>query len=132
MNNKIGHVPVEEREPSLVPPLIAALLSIFIPGLGQALARAWRRGLLLLFSLLTILALTVWRFRLAAPRDTGAVNIIQKAFHLQPFMVWLSAFVVLLYLWIIVDAYLVAKRAESNPLGLFFMVMVVFFALGRQ
>ena len=43
---KLGHVPEDIREPSLVPAPIAALLSLLIPGLGQGLARSVRRGLI--------------------------------------------------------------------------------------
>ena len=42
-----GHTPEEQREPSLVPPVVAAIASLIIPGLGQVLARAVRRGLIL-------------------------------------------------------------------------------------
>ena len=44
----------KEEKPSLVPPFLAALLSLVIPGLGQMLAGAFRRGLMLFLSFITI------------------------------------------------------------------------------
>jgi hypothetical protein len=75
----------EPMLPSLVSPPLAALSSALIPGLGQLLARSIRRGLLLLFSMTTIIGLSIWRFILAAPRDTGFVDIFTKALRLSPF-----------------------------------------------
>ena len=37
-----------EEKPSLVPPVLAALLSLIVPGLGHMLARQFRKGLVLL------------------------------------------------------------------------------------
>jgi phosphonate transport system permease protein len=103
-----------------------------IPGLGQVLARATRRGLILFFSFITLLGLMAWRFALAAPRDTGWLNIIKKAFHLKPTMLLLSILLVILWIWIIIDAYQTAKDPRANPMGLFFMVIVVYFVVGWQ
>jgi phosphonate transport system permease protein len=131
MSMKLGHVPEEERQPSLVSPVLAAILSV-IPGLGQVLGRAVRRGLVLFFSFITLLGLMAWRFALAAPRDTGWLNIIKKAFHLQPIMIFLSILIGILWIWIVVDAYRTAKDPRTNPVGLFFMVIVVYFVVGWQ
>ncbi|MBN2503132.1 MAG: phosphonate ABC transporter, permease protein PhnE [Anaerolineales bacterium] len=133
----IRHDPQAEanRMPSLVPPVIAAVASAIIPGFGQVLGRAYRRGFLILFSLATILGLTVWRFRRAAPRDEGFVDIFNKALHLDKFL-WLVLILIgILYIWIIVDAYLLAKRSgtgTSMGAGLLFINLIVFFALGWQ
>lgn len=122
--------------PSLVPPWLAAVLSAFIPGLGQALARQWRRGILILGSFITILALTIWRFRLAAPRDVGVINIATKAFRLQPVMLLITILIVILYLWNIFDAYQLAKiagkEARKKPFMIFIWLIMVFFFLGWQ
>ncbi|OQY27330.1 MAG: hypothetical protein B6243_13110 [Anaerolineaceae bacterium 4572_5.2] len=40
--------------------------------------------------------------------------------------------VLILYLWIIYDAYIIAKNREKTPVFLFFMVIAVFFVLGWQ
>ncbi|WP_420642316.1 phosphonate ABC transporter, permease protein PhnE [Candidatus Leptofilum sp.] len=128
MTNNDAPVPKK----SLVPPALAALFSALVPGLGQLLARAYRRGLLLFFSMATILGLLVWRFRLAAPRDEGVVDIFLKGLRLKPFLVFVCVLVAILYIWIIVDAYIVAKQKETVSVGLLFMVLAVFFGLGWQ
>ena len=83
MNNDtitFSHTPEEQRKPSLVPPFVAAITSLLIPGLGQALARAVRRGVILFFTFALIVFLFAWRCKLEAPRDTGWLNIVKKAF----------------------------------------------------
>jgi phosphonate transport system permease protein len=129
---KLGHVPEDVREPSLVPAPLAALASLIVPGLGQALARSVRRGLILFFSYLTIFGLTAWRFTLAAPRDTGWFNIIKKGLHLDPFLIFVSVLFILLYLWIAFDAYTLAKDRTRTPMSIFVVLVIVFFALGWQ
>lgn len=122
----------ETPKPGLVPPFLAAILSLIIPGLGQVLSRAIRRGLLLLFSLATIVGLMIWRINLTARRDTGFIAKITKSFHLEPIILILAVLIVVLYFWIGLDAYVIAKRSKSSPLGLFFFIIVVFFFLGWQ
>lgn len=122
--------------PSLVSPWLAGLLSALIPGLGQALARQVRRGILIFFSFASIIALLVWRFRLAAPRDTGFVNIVNKAFFLQPVLILVTVLVGLLYLLNIYDAAKLAsiagKTGRTKPFMIFIMLILVFFFLGWQ
>lgn len=120
------------KRKSWVPAPVAAVASALLPGLGQILAAAYRRGILLIASMLTIIGLLVWRFRVAAPRDDGFVDIFQKALRLQPFLVLLLILTAALYLWIVVDAYLIAKRGIPTSIGLLFMVLAVFFGLGWQ
>ncbi len=117
---------------SFVPGWLAALLSIILPGLGQILAGAFRRGLLVFFSFVTIGGLLVWRFVLAAPRDTGVVNIVRKAFHLQHILILLTVLFVILYLWIAYDAFLIARRSRGNPALLMILIVGLFFGLGWQ
>jgi len=118
--------------PSLVSPPLAAISSALIPGLGQVLARAVQRGLILLLSMATIIGLSVWRFILAAPRDTGFVDIVTKALRLSPFLIVLTILVIVLYVWTIVDAYRVAQDRSRPTVGLMFMILIVFFSLGWQ
>lgn len=120
------------RQPSLVNPPVAALLSLILPGLGQAFARATRRGGLLLFTIASIGGLLLWRFKLAAPRDEGWVDIIKKGWHLDPFLIAVTILFALLYIWIAIDAYAIAKDRTHTPIGVFFVLMAVFFALGWQ
>jgi phosphonate transport system permease protein len=126
----------DELKTSLVSPWLAALLSAIVPGLGQAFTRQWKRGLLLFASTLTIIGLLIWRFRLAAPRDSGVWNIVAKAFRLQPVLIVVSVLVGLLYLAIIYDAYKLAQIAgnplKRRPFLVFTMLLLVFFSIGWQ
>ena len=121
----------EDFNPGLVPVGIAALISALIPGLGQALSRKPRRGITLFVSFISIVGLLVWRIRLAARYDTEFWEIIAKAFKLQPYLIAITIGVLILYLWIIYDAYQ-SGRQRSEPLGIFGMIILVFFALGWQ
>lgn len=131
-NLKLRHTPEELRKPSLAPAPLVALASLIIPGLGQALARSIRRGLLLFFSFLMVFGLTAWRFTLAAPRDTGWSNIIKKGLYLDPSLFFVGALLIILYLWIAFDAYSLAKDRSKTPLGIFTVLLVLLFALGWQ
>ena len=124
--------PVDTRKPSLVPPAMAAIVSLLIPGLGQVLARFYRRGLVIFGSFISIIGLLIWRFQLVAKYDTGIVDIFNKAIYLQPFLLFLTIMVVLTYVWIAVDAFRVAKRTGGQPVGIFFLILVVFFSIGWQ
>jgi phosphonate transport system permease protein len=122
-----------KKKPSLVPPLVAALASAIIPGSGQMLARAFRRGLTLLVSLLSIIGLVAWRISIEGHRETGLRNVALKAFELQPILLVLSIATVVIYLWIILDAYLTARnRVGGSSFALFGLILVVYFALGWQ
>ena len=109
-----------------------SIVSLIIPGLGQVLAREIRRGIILFVTFISVVILLTWRFRLAAPRDTGWINIIKKAFRLDPILIVVSIFFILLYLWIAYDAYLIAKHSDRTPMGVFAMIFVMFFGLGWQ
>lgn len=122
----------EARKPSLVPPYLAGLLSLVVPGLGQFLARTYRRGAILLGSFISLVGLMIWRIQLAGKRVEGALEIIQKAYRLRPILIVLTVLMVIFYLWIAYDAYLMAKRTKGTPLGLIFMVLIIFFIMGWQ
>jgi phosphonate transport system permease protein len=115
-----------------VSPWIAALGSLLLPGLGQIYARHVRRGLILLGSFATILILLIWRIRDTAQYDTEPLDILLKAFHLDSMVLITTILFLLLYVWIIVDAHLLARNAELNKGVLFLVVILVFFALGWQ
>jgi phosphonate transport system permease protein len=129
-NNKVRKTAVR---PSRVPPPLAGVLSLVIPGLGQVLAGAGGRGLLLFFSLVSTIGLLFWRMRLIARREEGALAILRKAVDRQPvFVVLLLVGLILLWLWIAWDAYRQAQPGRRGGSAIFFLVIVIFFFLGWQ
>jgi phosphonate transport system permease protein len=111
---------------------VASLASAILPGLGQVLSRAYGRGLVLIGSFATSLGLLAWRIRLAARRETELLSIIQKAFTFKPITLILSIVFLLLYIAIIIDAYMQARRPRRAFPGLFLIVLIVYFGLGWQ
>jgi phosphonate transport system permease protein len=131
--NNEGKVRKAAVRPSRVPPPLAGVLSFVIPGLGQVLARAEGRGLLLFFSLVSTIGLLFWRMRLIARREEGALAILRKAVDRQPvFVILLLVGLILLWLWIAWDAYRQAQPERRGGSGVFFLVIVIFFFLGWQ
>ena len=123
-------------KPGLVPPWVAALLSFGIPGLGQALSRAVRKGIIIFISNLTMFGLMFWRFQEAAPRDTGISAIILKALYLKPIMILITVLYFVFFVWNIVDAYQVAARSRKGerrkPFMVFVLLILVFFFIGWE
>lgn len=133
---KQGVYKEEVLKPSFVPPWLAGILSALLPGLGQILARATQRGIVLFGSFATIMGLLIWRFRMAAPRDTGFFSIILKAFHLEPIFILITILLALFYIWIIIDAVQIAKaagkRGARKPIMVFVLLLLVVFFIGWQ
>jgi phosphonate transport system permease protein len=131
--NNEGDVRKAAVRPSRVPPSLAGVLSFVIPGLGQVLARAEGRGLLLFFSLVSSIGLLIWRMRLIGRREEGALAILRKAVDRQPvFVVLLLVGLFLLWLWIAWDAYRQAQPGRRGGSAIFFLVILLFFVLGWQ
>ena len=123
----------EPQKPSLVSPIIAGLGSLIIPGLGQTLARSFRKGLLLFVSLASIVALWVWRVRIVARLETTFLGAVKKSFYLQPILLVVLIGAVLTYLWSAYDAYMTAKREPSSSgFVLWTLVLITFFFAGWQ
>lgn len=126
----------EPQKRSLVPPILASIFSAIIPGLGQILARAYQRGIILLATFLTMGGLLGWRVYTEGRRYKEIMEIISKAFQLSPILKTIAILMILLYLWIIVDAFFCARKSNkgsrSYGSGLLFYVLAVFFLLGWQ
>lgn len=120
-----------------VAPPIASLLSVFVPGLGQMLVGQIQRGLILLFSFLSVAGLLIWRMSLVGRREEGAWDIVNKALELEPLLGVITVGVVLLWLWIMWDAFVQSRnvRAMKKPraaISVFALVLLLFFGLGWQ
>ena len=122
----------DEYQPSLVPPWLAFLISFFIPGFGQVLAMRIARGITLFASFVTIAGLYIWRLRVTARYDTEALRIWIRAMQLDPYLIAIGVLLVVLYIWIALDAYYVAQPHKKNPLGIYAWLILVFFMLGWQ
>lgn len=123
----------DEQKPSLVSPAIAALSSLIVPGLGHALARSFQKGLVLLISLASIVALWAWRVRIVARLEPTFLDAVKKSFYLQPILLVVAIGTILIYLWTAYNAYITAKRAQStSSFVLWTLVLFTFFFTGWQ
>jgi phosphonate transport system permease protein len=119
--------------PSLVPPPVAGIASLVFPGLGQVLARQLQRGFVLIGSTITIVGLFVWRVNLLATREVGIIDKLGKAIVRRPlFVVPTLVGIVALWLWAAWDAYQQAQPQRRAGIGVFALVVLLFFALGWQ
>ena len=123
----------KEIRPSLVPAPVAGVLSLILPGLGQVLARQVGRGLLLLSSIVSTIGLIAWRVQDLAHREVGPLAMLSKALERQPFFVGgMLVGIVVLWLWTAWDAYRQAQPERRGGVGIFALVIVLFFTLGWQ
>ncbi|MBI9103634.1 MAG: phosphonate ABC transporter, permease protein PhnE [Spirochaetales bacterium] len=114
-------------------PIVMGILSFLIPGLGQILQLKIRRGLLLLFSMVTIGGLSAWRIHLLAHREITAMAKFSKAFSRTPaFIILMLAGLLLCWLWNAWDSYKLSKKKNTSGMGLFFMILFLFFSVGWQ
>jgi phosphonate transport system permease protein len=125
----------QPKEP-LVPPALSAVFSAVLPGLGQAFSRELRRGILLLLSFLTIGGLLVWRVFQAGRRYKDLAEKISKAYTFEPALKIITVLFILFYIWIIIDAFLLAKKRKGGLIisgaGILFFALLIFFILGWQ
>ncbi len=114
-------------------PLLMGLFSLFIPGFGQIIQVKIRRGLLILFSLATIAGLSAWRIHLLAHREIGAMAKFSKAFSRAPFFIILMvAGFIICWLWNVYDSWESSKGKEKSGIGIFFLILILFFSVGWQ
>ncbi|MFP3959074.1 MAG: phosphonate ABC transporter, permease protein PhnE [Spirochaetaceae bacterium] len=123
-----GHI----RKKPFVSPAIAAVLSI-IPGLGQAAAREYYRGLLFFASFATAVGLFVWRIADIARRDQTLLARFTKSLDLATgFVAFVLLFMILLWALNIADAYILAKHGRRGRTGVFLALIATYFVLGWQ
>ncbi len=123
----------KEAQPSLVPPPVAGIASLLLPGLGQVLARETRRGLLLLGSFVSIVGLLAWRIYDLAHLEPGPLAMVSKAIQRRPlFVVPMLIGTLILWLWAAWDGYHQARSERRGGTGIFVLIIVLFFTLGWQ
>jgi phosphonate transport system permease protein len=122
----------DDLKPSRVPPAVASIISLIIPGLGHALARSIQRGVLLFLSFISIGGLLIWRIKLVGRREVEIVDIVKKAFRLEPVLLIATILFILVYLFIVYDTYRFAGRTARPSLAPFLFVLLAFFTLGLQ
>ena len=124
---------MKTKQSPKLPPWAAAVISLIVPGLGQMVTLQIRRGLLLLGSMATILAILAWRIRLLAHREPTFGAMIIKAIDRKPvFVIGMIVLTAILWLWSSYDGYRRAKQPRASNPGVFILVIVVFFLLGWQ
>jgi len=102
--------PVSADEPQVARRAVAALLSMIVPGAGQAFAGAWRRGLVL-FALFALAAVPV--VVLAALPVATAAWLVESRLLLAAFAV--NLFLLAVRLFAALDAWRIGALAESVP-----------------
>jgi phosphonate transport system permease protein len=119
-------------KPSLVPPPVAAIISLIIPGLGHILARSFQRGILIILSFVSIVGLFVWRLSIVARREVGLIDRWTRSVRLEPVLLIVTIFIFLLYFLVVWDAYRFAKRTSQPSFLPFLIVLLCFFSLGWE
>lgn len=133
MNSNKAIKPNEEQKHSLVSPILAAISSLILPGLGQALGGSFRKGLLLFLSLVSLIALWGWRVRITARLEPTFIAAARKSFYLEPVILMVAISIGMVYLWNIYDAYMTAKQERSTSgFVLWMLILFAFFFLGWQ
>lgn len=130
--NRPRRRPQAPQKPPLVSPAVAALLSLPLPGLGHILSRQVRRGFTLFVTFVSIVGLVIWRFNVSVQRVEGLGEIIQKALRFEPTLIVISVGVMIMYIWVAIDAYFAARGQSRNAAALFLLVALIFFGLGWQ
>ena len=130
---KLPPSPLQETLPGKVPPPLAALASLVLPGLGQVLCLQVRRGLLLLGAMASIVLIFRWRIDLLAHLDPTLGAKLAHAFRLRPaFLILVSLGTAALWLWSAWDAWRLASARRRQGPWIFVLVVAVFFTLGWQ
>jgi phosphonate transport system permease protein len=112
-------------------PYFGAVLSLLVPGLGQILSGFVYRGLLILGSFISFLGLWYWRVYIAARRTGEGLELVQRAFRLEPVLIAIAIGIVLLYVFNIIDSFQIITRRRGNILVIIVLTLV-FFGLGWQ
>lgn len=116
-----------------LPAPVSAVSSAIFPGLGQIITGQVSRGILIFISILTAAGILAWRVAEFAFRQDTVVEKIQHMFRLQStFMILTLAFIALLWVLNVWDAYKSTRDRHRAKSGVFLAVLGLFFVLGWQ
>jgi phosphonate transport system permease protein len=133
MNDSHGRSTQKEVKRLLnLPPILGGLLSGIIPGLGQFLAGYFYRGILIIAVFITTIPLWIWRVNIAARRIGEGLEIFERAFRVQPFLISIGICIILLYLLNIYDAFRSFGPTRRNAIFMFALIIFIFLGLGWQ
>lgn len=120
-----------EKGKSLVAPPVAAILSLLLPGLGQAFSGFVGRGFLILASVSSMTGIIIWRIADLGRRAGIGWPVFQRAFERRTFFVSI-VILCILAVWIlsIWDAWICAKERRKRFTGIFLVVLLGFFIQG--
>jgi phosphonate transport system permease protein len=113
-------------------PVLGAAISAVVPGFAHMLSGYFYRGLLILFSLVSFIGLWFWRVNIAARRIGEGLERIQRAFRVEPLLIFMAAGIILLYILVIIDAYRMLARKRGSSFWVFTLIVIIFFAFGWQ
>ncbi len=116
-----------------VPPAVAGVFSLIVPGLGQILSKQVQRGLLLFASVATIIAIMGSRIADLGRRAEAGWPMVVRALERRPFFVGI-VLVSVAAIWLVGawDAYRCARDRKRPFTGVFLFVLTAFFVLGWQ
>jgi phosphonate transport system permease protein len=126
---------VAESRPktSLLPPPVAGLVSLAVPGLGHILTGYWQKGILILLSVVSLLGIINWRAsELGRLAGTGLPAFV-RALERRPFFISL-VILCIAAVWILAarDAWMGARDRRKRFSGVFLFVLLGFFVQGWQ
>jgi phosphonate transport system permease protein len=117
----------------VVSPLLAGILSLIIPGLGQTVARFRQRGFLIFAAVLSMSLIMNWRIAELGRRAGTGWSSFMRALERRPFFVIVVLFCIaaiwLLNAW---DAWLCARDRRRRFTGMFIFILLGFFIQGWQ
>lgn len=114
-------------------PFISAILSLFLPGLGQLISKAFKKGLVILFSTASLIGLFIWRINLLTPYNHGVFSKLSRAIERKPtFMILTILFLLILWVLNVLDAYKTSKEKNKSLSILGAILLILFFIIGWQ
>jgi len=116
---------------SFLSPPLAGLFSLIIPGMGQVLTGFWQRGVLIFFSVVSMIGIMQWRISDLGRRAGTGWPVFLRALQRRPVFV-VVVILSLLAIWLLSarDAWIGARDRRKRFSGIFLFVLLGFFIQG--